>query len=167
MLNEPRRNDDSETLIKFMVNLRPIQSGGWPPVDAEWLWGALLSKLGVEVRSSPFYAFGFSCEDIVAVRVVQDGDDEWYEYERVLEHRGHSTYRLFVFDGATSESFLTLWKKLADLGCTYEGADEKLIAVDIPPGVDIKYVYTIMKEGESLKIWDFEECYYFAPPSLP
>jgi Domain of unknown function (DUF4265) len=42
-------------------------------------------------------------------------------------------------------------------GCTFEGAREKLLAVDVPPRADIYGVYALLQRGEDAGAWEFEE----------
>jgi len=74
-------------------------------------------------------------------------------------HGGHSTYRLFLAVGTMLESttFNDHWKPLSDIGCTFERATDRLIGIDIPASADIHQAYSILAQGESDGVWDFEE----------
>ena len=71
---------------------------------------------------------------------------------------GHLTSRL-LRDSEVSEAepFLSPWRPLQALGCSYEQANATRYAVDVPPHVDIHAAYRLLEEGESKGIWSFEE----------
>ncbi len=50
-----------------------------------------------------------------------------------------------------------MWRRLQELGCTYERANRRLIAIDVPPRTDVYAVYRVLEEGEKAKYWEFEE----------
>ena len=107
--------------------------------------------------NSPFYARGFSFGDVVRVATENSG---FPTVRAVAERSGHSTYRLFVFDGANSNpAFTEQWTPLQEIGCSFEGVDKQLLAVDVPPSCDIHAVYSLFEAGEESKVWDFEEAH--------
>ena len=75
---------------------------------------------------------------------------------------GHSTYRVFIQGGRTihDAEFQALWAEFQSLGCTFENANDKFVSIDVPPGVDVTLVYTILKRGEASGVWAFEEAHY-------
>jgi len=99
-----------------------------------------------------------SVEDIV----FADQSDGFLDFREVLHKGGHSTYRLFLQGGRTiqGEDFASLWKPISELGATYENANSRFVAVDIPPGKDIRTIYNHFEEGEKLGVWAFEEANY-------
>jgi hypothetical protein len=50
-----------------------------------------------------------------------------------VERCGHSTYSAFLAEQTTEEQFNKDWVPLGELGCSYEPATQRLIAVDVPP----------------------------------
>ena len=83
----------------------------------------------------------------------------WLVVNNVALRGGHSTDRVFFPQPTSEEDFYPLWKPLADLGCTYERANRKLIGIDVPPDSDIYAVYAVLEQGEASKHWVFEEGY--------
>ncbi len=69
----------------------------------------------------------------------------------VVEPSGHSTYR--IISGV--EVFTRRWPILSRCGCTYERADDRLVAIDVP--AHIVSVYRALEDGERAGEWDFEE----------
>jgi hypothetical protein len=75
----------------------------------------------------------------------------------VAARSGHSTYRLVLPEDTNEEKFLTDWVRLGELGCTYERATRRYVAIDVPPHADIYAVYQVLEEGERTCQWEFEE----------
>lgn len=75
---------------------------------------------------------------------------------------GHSTYRMFVRHGLPTPTFLSHWKPLEALGCTFESA-KSLLAIDVPAKADIYKVYKLLEAGESHGVWEFEEAHFGHP----
>jgi len=152
-------------LVKIRFNLNPTD---WHGYASETLWakalGSVAETYAFELENSPFYCKGVSYLDVVRA-IDRDGG---LEFAGVVTHSGHSTYRL-LFD-REDDAFRQWWKKLQDIGCTFEGGDfrgKKLYSVDVPPTTDIKLAYSILEQGEAAKVWMFEEGHYAKPTSAP
>lgn len=115
--------------------------------------------------NSPFFAFGVSYQDVVEAE--QDG--EIYRFRKVLERSGRSTYRVILQGERTikDSEFLERWRPFHDAGCTYESANNKYIAVDMPPAIDVHHLYHLLQEGEDAGIWVFEEGHYAEKQGWP
>jgi hypothetical protein len=63
------------------------------------------------------------------------------------------------------EDFAAMWMPISKLGATYENANGRLIAVDIPPDRDIQSIYSQFETGKAMGVWVFEEanCQSHAP----
>jgi hypothetical protein len=145
----------TSNLVKIHFELNPSE---WHQTPGETLWAEPLIGAGepaaFRLENSPCHAFGVSYQDVVRA-VERDG---MYEFAGVIAHSGRSTYRLVV--DQENDVFWEWWKKLQDLGCTYESGDcrgMRLYAVDVPAEADIHAVYAILEKGEEQKIWRFEE----------
>ena len=138
-------------LVKIFFRL-----GDDAPTPTETLWARPLGDRLFELNNSPFYAFGVSYLDKVFAAEAGDGA---LEFSGVAERGGHSTYRVFLEEGVSSDQFEEYWKRLERLGCSYEGAKERLFSIDVPPAADIYQVYSILEEGEAAGRWDFEEAH--------
>lgn len=117
----------------------------------------LLEDGTCEICNVPFYAYGLSLGDRVAVD-VQDGE-LWYA--DTIASAGHSTFRIIVpkvFDKDAETAFDRRWAPLQALGCKYEstGAPRNLFAVDVPPQADLGRVTALLDAGVSDEIWDYE-----------
>lgn len=139
-------------LVKIAVHLAPSD---WHSHAIETMWAQPVGEDRYAIQNVPFFAYELSFDDVVRAplvagqRVVQE----------IAERGGHSTYRVFLSDGvrADSEAFAVAWKPLNDLGVTFEQANARLLAVDIPVSADIYAVYRLLEAGESSGVWDFEE----------
>lgn len=144
-------------LVKLKVPLNPKE---WHGSEAELLWAEPLKDshdgFTLRIKNSPGYAFGLSYLDVVRAVPSADGS---YEFKEVIQRGGHSTYMLLV--PIERPHFEEFWKRLNDLGCTYESSRvegaKTLFSVDIPGDTDIYKVYDVLKEGEEKRIWDFQE----------
>jgi hypothetical protein len=134
-------------LLKVAIDLKDEVYG------VETLWAAPLGDGRYRLRNVPFLAYGFSEDDVVN---AAESDGRLVVAE-VAERSGHSTYRIFFPQPTDEAAFGPLWKPLADLGCTYERANTRLIAVDVPPDANVYAVYAVLERGEEAKQWEFEE----------
>jgi Domain of unknown function (DUF4265) len=91
--------------------------------------------------------------------VLAPQDDDGRVVQAVPQRGGHSTYRIFVSNTEALERFQEYWAPLAALGCTLERATERLLAVDVPPEVDIYRAYDALVSGATAGVWDFEEAH--------
>lgn len=137
-------------LVKVSFPLPPdsIPGGG-----TETVWAEDLGSGSYRVRNSPFYIKGISFEDIVRAK---EKDDQLL-FSDVAARGGHSTYRLFLRGGRSEEDFIRAWEPLEQLGCSYEGATKRLLAIDVPPEANIYQAYKRLQDGEAAGIWDFQE----------
>ena len=103
-------------------------------------------------------------EDIVGATPTDDR--RVFEFERVVERSGHSTYMLIV--EADNEKFGPYWDKLQERGCSYEPMEmefsmgrRRLLSVDVPPAANVHEIYRLLEEGEAHGIWTFQEGYAY------
>jgi hypothetical protein len=129
----------------------------------ESLWAEKVGFGQFRIANSPFFLFGISAEDIVEAEEI----DHKLTFKRVVSRGGHSTYRIFLQNGRTitDPDFQTYWEPISTLGATFENADDRFIAVDIPPGIDVTAIYKLLERGEQDGIWIFEEVYYAGEPT--
>lgn len=127
----------------------------WHGYATETLWAQQAGEATYRLRSVPFYARGLSYDDIVVAQPEGDA----LVFSHVSLHGGHSTYRTFLADGVDvdSSAFREYWAPLAKLGCTFEQATNRLLAIDVSPNADIHLVYDLLQRGEDDGRWHFEE----------
>ena len=133
---------------------------GWPPVPYETLWAERAEANLYRIDNVPFFVYGIAYRDLVEV-MPKAPEETVFWFHRVVRRSGHSTYRIMLRDSQNKTIFNVWWAKLGDIGCTYESADGRLLAIDMPPHVDARAAYTILQDGCEQDIWDFEEGYCF------
>lgn len=130
-----------------------LPDDAWHKVEAEWLWGQQIEDNIYALRNTPFYALGVSYDDRVKVNDV----DGYLNMSKIVSRGGHSTYRIFASEGYANSRVQAVIKKLKDLHCSIEGANNKLLAIDVQPEADIYKVYQALKEAKNAGVLDFEE----------
>jgi Domain of unknown function (DUF4265) len=138
-----------EELVKIVFNLSEKDG----PVATESLWAERLGANLYRLRNVPFYLRGVSEQDIVRA----EENDGRLVVTGIVDRGGHSTYRIFLPEQTSEEQFLKDWVALHELGCTYERATRRLIAIDVPPNADVYAVYEALESGEMDQLWKFEE----------
>ena len=159
---------DTTGMVKVFFKLDPTD---WHRLHFELLWAEPVK--GSEGRdlfvlqNSPFYTREVSYLDIVRAVVGESRDANAIgpptlrklDFAGLIDPSGHSTYRFIVQD-MNDAAFQSYWKRLSDLGCTYESGDVRqgvLYSVDVPRTTDAGAVDAIMREGEKNGIWVYEE----------
>jgi Domain of unknown function (DUF4265) len=141
--------------VKIRFKLNPEDEQGY---EVENLWAELLEDRNFRILNSPFFVFELSCDDVVKA-------DSKLQYAGIVRRGGHSTYRLFLQGDHTinNPSFQEYWKPISAQGATLENANDRFVAVDVPPKADISAIYHLLQEGENAAIWSFEEGHYYRP----
>jgi hypothetical protein len=107
--------------------------------EIETLWAYDLGDDRYKIDNLPFFAYSVSLDDIVYAPI--DQGDGRPTFQKVLTRSGNRTIRVVfhppIEPGNRSDEVL---KGLLALGCSYEGANSKYIAVNIPPPVDLNAV---------------------------
>lgn len=130
-----------------------LPNDDWHRYGTETMWAESLGDGRYRICNIPFYVRDVSAEDVViapeehGALVVSD----------VSARGGHSTYRIFLSSETDEPTFRRYWEPLGQLGCTYEHATRRLIAIDVPETADIKEVDRILVEALAEDIWDVDE----------
>lgn len=147
------RNQTDSTLTKVFFEL---DTNDWHGNESESLWAEPVSSNRYRLRNTPFFAKDVSFEDVVFAR-QQAGN---LIFESISIAAGHSTYRILLEKNLPNAEFSKYWNPLEALGCSYESADRTktlMLAVDVPPSVNIYEVYSLLEKGEKDGVWSFEE----------
>ncbi|TWF92913.1 DUF4265 domain-containing protein [Saccharopolyspora dendranthemae] len=138
--------------LKVIFPLTP-DDDGYPPVSAESLWAEQAGEEGVcTLQNTPFFAWNVSNGD----RVHVAPDEQGATYVAVISRGGHTTVRLIELDDG--EGFENLLAELVRAGCGVERSNlAGLVAVDVPPGVDLDLVRGLIQPGVDEGLWDAEE----------
>ena len=125
-----------------------IRLFGSRPEDTETLWAFELGDGRYRLDNLPWFAYRVSVGDVIGAYLGEDGILVMTE---VLEKSGNRTVRVI---GETDETnghwtarFATLMQKLQELGCGYEGANPRYLAVNVPAGVDLEQVGALLDKA--------------------
>ncbi len=149
--------ETSEALIRIRV---PLEAGGAPegPSD-DWLWAEPLGSGRFRIESCPFFAYGISRDDVV--RTAETARGEAPRVEDVLEKSGHRTLRIALDPQVelTDAAVQGLLERLLELGCTHEALRPKLVAIDVPPAVDVAVVAELLQAlvGDRMLLWEWAD----------
>jgi Domain of unknown function (DUF4265) len=157
-----QRSELDEGLVKVFFDV-PEKDGS--VMKTESLWAEPVGGDRYRLRNVPFLVFGFSEQDVI----IATENEGTLRVTGVAVRGGHSTYRLVLPENTNEENFLQDWIPLKKLGCTYERATRRYVAIDVPPPADIYAVYKALEEGESAGLWEFEEghCGHLPPKTRP
>lgn len=145
------RQSDNMIKIKFEV-----ENYGEKGSMVESIWATPTSERGVyRLENSPFYVYGYSFNDLINAK---EKDEDLYA-TGIYRRSGHSNYRIFLKEGISFEKFSKQWTHLENLQCSFEQAQERLFAVDVPTGVNLDEVEMLLKDGEDAGVWDYETGY--------
>jgi hypothetical protein len=114
--------------VKIQFRLNPEDEQGY---EVENLWAEPLEDHTFRILNSPFFVFELSCGDVV--KAVPS--DSKLQYVSIVRRGGHSTYRLFLQGDHTinDPSFQEYWRSISAEGATLENANDRFVAVDVPP----------------------------------
>lgn len=154
-------SSDSKVKIFF-----PITEKQWHDMSGEWLWADRIGDNLYRIDNIPLYVYGISYMDFVACR---QSEEEFLEFERVVDSGGHSTYRTLLKGDKNRNDFLSYWIVLEKLGCSYESSidPEDVFSIDVPPHVDVRLAYDILLKGESDDVWHLDEGNFEHGPARP
>jgi hypothetical protein len=143
----------STELTKVLIEL-PLAD--WYSERSETLWATPLGDGRYRLENSPFYARGYSYQDVVFAEFVHEKG--FPVVRNAVKKSGHSTYSLWISNGVESNAtFAKSWEPIEALGCTFEGVKGKLLSVDIPAGTNIQEAYRLLQSGEDAGAWHFQE----------
>lgn len=134
-------SDSQDTKVKVLFRV-PNGDGS---AEVETLWATPLGGDNYQLENSPFWAYGVSWQDIV--RAPFAAEEGLPSFSAVVSKSGHRTVRVAfdppIEDGNESDNIL---QGLITLGCSYEGANKKYLAINIPPEVKLEDVRTYLIE---------------------
>ena len=119
--------------------------------EVETPWARPLGNDQYELDNTPWFTYGLSWHDVIEARAPAPG--EFPEFVRVVRKSGYKTIRLILDPPAdASPDSQAILDRLRELGCSYEGMNNRLIAVDIPPSIDLmsirEFLITTEQEWE-------------------
>jgi Domain of unknown function (DUF4265) len=101
-----------------------------PDGGIETLWAQDLGNGTYRLQNSSWYAYGISYLDIVEAQPEPDG---FLFYTQTIAKSGHRTIRIRSEQNIPEDKLAII----TATGATYEGANRKFLAIDIPPSVNL------------------------------
>ena len=122
----------TETLTKAEFRVDDGEGG----LDVETPWVLPLGGNLFRLENSPFFAYRVSWEDVI--EAIPETADGFPVFTRVVEKSGNRTVRVMFEKPAEegNESQATL-DELVAFGCSFEGANPRYIAINIPKEIDL------------------------------
>jgi hypothetical protein len=149
--------DIAEGLVRIRVPLERPDGEDGPPDD--WVWAEPLGANRYRIESCPFFAYGLSRDDVV--QALDAAGEEAPRLDDVVEKGGHRTLRLALDPGAelSDGGVQEFLERLLEHGCTHEALRPKLVAVDVPPEVDVARVAEVLqgRADEGLLVWEWAD----------
>lgn len=136
------------------------QEDGYPPADSESMWAVSIGDNRYRLDNIPFFACGVSRFDVVSASTSEDGT-LWFR--DLVEVGGHSTLRVIFYEDSNDHRPLT--QRIRDLsdvlrqhGCQVERSHlPGLLSIDVPSGVSLESVISLLEDGNKRGLWDYEE----------
>lgn len=125
-------------------------------VGGESLWAAPVGPSLYELRNSPWHVRTVNWLDVV--EAIPKAEDQLPEFVRVQSRSGHRTMHIYIFDEGQVRREEIL-RRCNELGCTWEGMDARMYALNFPPKIDvdpaIAYLESLQEAG--LVTWRMNE----------
>ena len=138
--------EDANDLVKVHFDLPEPAMG----VSGESLW-AVGPNL-YELRNSPWHVRNVNWLDIV--EAIPRNEDEWPEFVRVHKRSGHRTIHIVILNAGAVRKQEVL-DNCNRHGSTYEGMDDRLYALDFPPGVEVNPAIAYLEDLKAQGIADW------------
>jgi hypothetical protein len=104
------------------------------PAAGETVWAQPTGDDHYRLHSAPFYAHGYAEGDVVRC-IRRDG---WPEVVDLVHDSGNGTLRLLFATADGADAWRVL-DELVSVGCTYERASARLVAVTVPPSLQLPF----------------------------
>jgi len=126
-----------------------------PHGDVETLWAEAMGGGRYCLDNTPWYAYSVSWRDVIEASPDADGQ---LQFVKVVSKGGNRTVRI-----RSKEPFTSEWLgKIVELGASYEGADRRLIGINIPADTELGVITSFLTaEGVEWEHADpsYEELY--------
>ena len=124
----------------------------------ETMWAFPLGENKYKLDNSPFDAYGVSWEDIV-IAIPANEEHVFPIFKEIYEKSGNRTIRI-ILDPPANESINSsnILKDIINIGCSYEGADHKLISINVPANVSLSAVAEYLNNKDLQ--WEYADPIY-------
>ncbi|WP_211318946.1 DUF4265 domain-containing protein [Mucilaginibacter oryzae] len=119
------------------------------------MWATVVNEAEglYKLENIPFYLPLLAANDIVFAEY--DEDEQMLTYRETIEYSGHSTVHVILMDETTD--IKNVGKIFEELGCNWEGLNNKYFAMDIPALIDYRLVQARLQELKDKDVIDFAE----------
>ena len=142
---------DSDELTKVVVEL----PNHWA-TNGESMWARPLGNDLYELDNSPFHAYDLNYRDVVYAKA--DDRQRTPIVRRVERRSGHRTLRAIFFKHVNDAQRDKLLQELGRFGVTWEGADGRLFALNIPAEAEYQPVCDQLWAWEQSGLLEYETC---------
>jgi hypothetical protein len=152
----PTDVEASEGLVRIRVSLDRAEDEQGPAED--WLWAESLGSGRYRVESCPFLAYGISRDDVVH---AAEPPERAPELEDIVEKGGHRTLRVALDEvlDLRAAQVQRLLARILELGCTHEVLRSNILAIDLPPEVDVARVAELLQGAvrQGSLVWEWAD----------
>jgi hypothetical protein len=130
-----------------------------PDGDIETLWADVVGENLYRLDNLPWYAYRVSLQDVVEALPDPSGQ---LRMVRIVKKSGNRTLRVICevgqADGELTFESKQLLAGLVERGCSYEGANKRFVAVNVPAAVRLEDIvdYLISSGFE----WEYADPHY-------
>ena len=121
----------------------------------ESFWATPLEGGLYRLENNPFLSYGVSYHDLV--ETVPSKDGMFPVVSRVRAKSGNRTIRAHLKEGFETDKGKKICAVINELGSQYEGANKKILSINVPPSCDLETLCKALEEHGA----DFE---YVDPP---
>ena len=144
----------TEGLVRIRI---PVERSTGGP-DHDTVWAEPLGSGRYRVESCPFLAYGLSRNDVIGA-AAERGEEP--VLEDIVEKSGNRTLRIALDPSTPVErsDIQALLGRLVDFGCTWEAARPSLVALDLPPEVDVARVVAHLEatKRDGVLLWEWAD----------
>src|SRR5436305_8300656 len=108
--------------------------------EVETLWAFDLGSGRYKLDNTPWYAYGVSTGDVIEAE--REDPDGFPVFKNVVEKSGYRTVRITADSDFTDDFF----EEIKALGCSFEGANRRYVAIDVPPSVELPAITAFLTE---------------------
>jgi len=124
-------------------------------ITVETMWTKVIDEVQglYELNNIPFYLPIIASGDIIFAEF--DEDEKMLTYRETREYSGNSTIHVILMDD-TAE-LKSIGKSFEELGCNWEGMDNKYFAIDVPVSVNYVLVKARLEELKQQDVIGYAE----------
>jgi hypothetical protein len=136
-------SESEEEFVKVVIDLPDAEDG----VGGEGVWSVKVGEDRYEIRNSPWHTLEINFMDVV--RAIAPAENKNPVVQEVVRRGGHRAIQI-VFCDEGMEKKDVVFARVEELGASYENADGKLYAIDLPPQVDFDSVADYFEECQEM-----------------